>query len=263
MKNCIHKYGGWFLSGILAILFVNQKIETNCQRKRVDTLSTVLTARIPAILQETKAIKDSSQARENRQTEYRNVERLNVDTTSNVIKSVDTVNIYLRKVIANNESAIVKKNDSLNIYRQQNVALLAYNKQLIEAHNNVVFYSSKPTTIDSVNASIYAEPFKKSSNQSFFSPQKNYLRIYNQNGGTVNNLPYFDYEQTNDEINQLLFQIRASQNIGSGVFNFGAGVELKLNRTGINAAGLFNPFVHRPFSFSIGLRQDIYRIRFK
>ena len=191
-----------------------------------------------------------------------------IKDSTNVLTKIDTVNVSLRKIIVSNkndyEAVLQKKNDSLLLLIGYQKKLLANVATLKAGMQNVLFkpLASKDDA-DSSNAAIYVQPFKKSTHKNIFSPQLNFLRVYNQiPNGTINGSPYFDYLQTNDEINQLIFQARSSLNT-QGKFQIGAGVELKLNRIGLNGAVLFNPWTGQKPVITIGLREDIYNIRFK
>jgi hypothetical protein len=268
MKN-FFLYAGWVTSALFCILFIENSSETVHAVQKADTLRTAITLTLPELIAQGKALRDSSKQREKRDSVKKITQQHKADTGTNALTKLDTVNINLRKLVANNkrdyQADILKKKDSIDVLKVENRSLAANNLSLKKGMQNIVFSNYSPALAlnpDTLNASIYAKPFKKSTNQSIFSPQKNFLRIYNQRpGGTVNDLPYFDYEQTNDEIYALLFQGRASQNITTGQFSIGGGLELKLNRTGINAAVLFNPFTGRRPTITVGLREDFYRIR--
>ena len=142
-------------------------------------------------------------------------------------------------------------------------ALIAQSKKISD--QPVIHIDGSQSRIDS-NADIVVLPFKKSARKNFFSPQKNYWRVYNKTpGGTINTQPWVDYAETNDQINQLLLQARSAYNFTSKTFSYGPGVELKLNRFSVNLAEFFNSNngVFRHPTTSLGTRFDLYRIRFK
>jgi hypothetical protein len=251
-------------------MFVREHGVCKKTQSKVDTLRSVLTKTLPTVIQQVKATKDSSKAREKKDALFYKLLNKRRDTAT-VISKVDTVNSNLRKLLASNKEAyndnIVKKNDSLKTLRIENQRLIAAVTLLHKQQTNIIFTALKSLPKggikDTTNAFIYAVPFKKSSRQSIFSPQKNYIRIYNKVPyGKVNGKEYYDFEQTNDEINEILIQARANQNFGDKRFLMGIGAELKLNRTGINSSILFNPNSSKP-TFNFGLRYDVYRIKFK
>ena len=184
----------------------------------------------------------------------------------------DTIEIHNRietlRRIAVNYNRLLK--DSLLSLIRDNY-MLANQVSVLTAQNKkageqpVIHIDSRQSSIDS-NADIVVLPFKKRARKNFFSPQKNFWRVYNKSpGGTINTRPWVDYEETNDQINQLLFQARSSYNLSTNTFSYGPGVELKLNRFSVNLAEFFNsnnsPFRHP--TTSLGTRFDLYRIRFK
>ena len=184
----------------------------------------------------------------------------------------DTVEIHNRlelfKKVLLNYNRIIK--DSLSaMSREKNTMtekvseLSAQNKKI--SNQPVIHIDGLQSRIDS-NADIVVLPFKKSARKNFLSPQKNYWRVYNKTpGGTINTHPWIDYEETNDQINQLLFQARSAYNFNTNTFSYGPGVELKINRFSVNLAEFFNsnnsPFKHP--TTSVGTRFDLYRTRFK
>lgn len=150
--------------------------------------------------------------------------------------------------------------DSIAILKNRlMIAMARFADQPAKYIERDIFGKSK---IDS-NAIVYVIPFRKSHRDNFFSPQKNFLRVYNKMpGGLVNNQPYFDYEETNNELSQLLFQFRAATNLNNSSFSLGPGLELKIDRLSINGAELYNTTSKR-FTTSFGTRFDFYKILFK
>lgn len=260
-------FSGWILAVIFAPMYFVENSNSHKAESKADTLRHTLAITLPKIVAANKATTDSNINRNIRDERSRAQLKQPPDTGSNILTKIDTVNNNLRRLLAANkkdfEAIISKKNDSLQSERTSYRSSIAALKR---ASQNIVFKSYPATASamlpDTDNAAIYAKPFKRSRSQSLFSPQINYLRIYNQNPhGTVNGMAFYDYEQTNDEINQLLFQVRSAYNL-SGKFQFGGGAELKINRTAVSGAMFFNPFTKQQPSFSLGFRQDVYRIKF-
>ncbi len=184
----------------------------------------------------------------------------------------DTIDIHNReellKKVSYNYDHLLK--DSMAATNREKLALTIRVAQLTVQNQKlssqpVIHIDSRQSSIDS-NADIVVLPFKKNARKNFFSPQKNYWRVFNKSpGGTINTQPWVDYEETNDQINQLLFQARSSYNLSTNTFSYGPGIELKLNRFSVNLAEFFNnnnsPLRHP--TTSLGTRFDLYRIRFK
>jgi hypothetical protein len=198
--------------------------------------------------------------------------------TAAMVKRELALTVKYETILKVVRDSVISSATELNSIREEKRSLVADVKKLVEAKKNVTFKGvAKIRNIDSANADIVVFPFKKQARATFFSPQKNYLRVFNKYpGGTINSQPFYDYEQTNDEINMLLFQARTAYNFSAKQPSFGPGIEMKVNRLSVNAALLFNSNadtlrnrqtpVRNLFNratFSIGGRWDIYRIRFK
>ena len=155
--------------------------------------------------------------------------------------------------------------DSIGVLKSNAQVAVAEIKKKEQALRNIVFTpAGKNAVLDSSNATVYTTQFAAKTHKNIFSPTRNYMRIFNvYHGGTVNNLPYWDIEQNNDDIKQLMFQVRVADNLSTGKLQFGAGAELKLNHFAVNAALFANPFAGKSPTVSLGLRQDLYVIKFK
>ncbi len=181
------------------------------------------------------------------------IKPLNFDTTKAALK------------IALVENKTVKPiEDSLTFYKNRVSYLYEEIEKLKLIGKNYIFsvIKKKPDS-NQINAGIYIYPYQNSTHESIFSPQKNYLRVVNtMPGGTINGSPFYDYEETNTEANQLLFQTRSSYNFTNKSFQVGGGLELKVNRFSISGAEFYN-LNNKSFTTSIGTRVDVYRIKFR
>ena len=216
-----------------------------------------------------KVLKNTDEVEKLRDTVTKYLETLRHDTIPNPPLTIhDTLDLYHRLMEHKAEAVrtALRLNDSIYLLTGLKNSLSKEIFTLKEARKHLVLQGVKTILKADSNADIAVVPFKKKERQNVFSPQKNFLRVYNRvPGGTINSLPFYDYEQTNDELNLLLFQARTSYNFTNHRFQYGPGIELKINRFSFNAAQLFNSD-NDPFkspTFSLGAKFDIYRVRFK
>ncbi len=175
----------------------------------------------------------------------------------------DTTKTALNIALVDNKEATKSFIDSLSFYKNRCSYLCNEIEKLKSINKNYTFsISNKKPDSNQINAGVYIYPFQRSTHESIFSPQKNYLRIVNtMAGGTINGAPFYDYEEINTEANQLLFQARSSYNFNNKSVQFGGGLELKINRFSFNGAEFYN-LRNKSFTTSIGTRVDMYRIKF-
>lgn len=113
------------------------------------------------------------------------------------------------------------------------------------------------------DASIIFYEFEKKNVNSFFSPTRSFLRINNNiDSGLINGRPFIDYELRNDDIYQLMFQLRSSYAPKTGKSTIGIGAELKLNKVSFNGVLSYGN-KDRWFNPIFGIRYDFAKIVFK
>ena len=194
--------------------------------------------------------------------------KIKKDTTA-LKSTIDTASKYILLVaqLRAKQGQVNEKNDSLTLFKRKNLEQENKIKDLTETKKNLTVMvenldALKTTDSQLENADIGIRPLKKKG-RGIFSPQKNYFRITRADTSLkVNGEKYYDYAQTNDEINQFNIQLRGSYNFSTRNFSVGPGFEFKINRLGINAGWLFNPETFKG-GLSLGTRFDIHRTRFK
>lgn len=148
-----------------------------------------------------------------------------------------------------------KISDSLGKIR---IASLLSDLQKEKASKRNVYIATKE--VPNRNALISFQEIKKRNGR--LSPNRPYLRVTNlTDSGTINSMPYYDYQLASDEIYQLLGQIRTSYTPDINRWTIGIGVELKANRFSLNFANSYVPKSpsNKWINPTFGLRYDVVR----
>lgn len=252
---------GWLIAGYFFYINVKQEVKSNELSKAVVSNNSIINSRMPDIINQM----NTTQKNVDNQREE-NEDKKPIDLVNSTISQMDTVQAALNKQLKdkfNQETKLIR--DSLNSYKN----LFAKTNQLLtlerSARKNLTVLKTDLKNIEeSKNASIVLSEFTKQKRpNSIISPKRNYLRITNNlDSGLVNGLPYLDYELRNDQIYQMMFQVRSSLSPWTGRSTIGLGAELKLNNVSINAALSYGN-KERWLNPSFGLRYDFARIIFK
>lgn len=268
MRNSIKFYSGWIVAAVLILICVKQyyeniKLKEDCaiNRKMVSSV-------IPKINQAISAIKSEQSKSDTgfHQQDHHDTLKGKPELTA----KLDTVQKALTKSV-NDQVSIETKSlrDSLFQIKGQLLAsrVIAMNERL--SRLNLVVSTVDPESPKyaekSRNANVNLYEFQKKKYPSIFSPERSYLRVTNiMDSGTVNGMPYLDYELRNDNIYQLMFQARTGYSPISNRHTVGIGAELKLNNVSINAVMNYDQSSKRRFfNPSFGLRYDFARIVLK
>jgi len=185
---------------------------------------------------------------------------IRVEQSINLIKQLDTAQRALElkagKEFQNRLIFLEKENFEL-----KNAVVLATQALTAEKmlrRNVYIASASKPDK----NASIGFDQIKKKLGK-FLSPERDYLRVTNLlDSGTINSLPYYDYQLASEKRYQFLVQARSSYTPDINRWSLGLGVELKADRFSLNFVNNYVPqsLGNKWLNPAFGFRYDIIRI---
>lgn len=250
---------GWVVAALMAFTSYRKDIKNTELSDAVVKSNEIIAEKIPSITNQIAVIQHNTE----RQTRDTGTKKP-LPSVPATIMQMDTIQLALNKQLQERYSAETKiLRDSLGLYRTtllKNTILLASERM---ARKNITVERMDPKQSEVKNASIGLYEFAKQKNPSMFSPNRSYLRITNNlDSGLINGMSYLDYELRNDQIYQLMFQVRSSWSPWTGRATVGVGTELKLNNVSFNAVlsyGNRENWLNPTF----GLRYDFARIVFK
>lgn len=269
MNTKIKIYSGWVVAAFFCTVSVKLHYEKIQLIKDCAVSRSIVTVALPKLKQ---AIDDIHKDKDKSDSTYSSNKYPGefLPPQPELTGKLDTVQRALTKTVNDQVSIETKAlRDSLTFFKGQ---LLAVNTDLTKEKKsrlNLIVNTDNPRSPvyaqKAKDASIGLYEFQRKKYPSIFSPMRNYLKVTNNlDSGTVNGMPFLDYELRNDDIYQVMFQMRTAYSPTSNRKTIGLGAELKLNKVSVNAVMNYDGQSRRRWlNPSFGLRYDFARIVLK
>ena len=187
--------------------------------------------------------------------------KVNVDSAAKAVKTAAELHERNNQLLASRDTSKDEKNEIVILQRE--------NKSLKEARKNLTVIvqdlDGKLADVNGQEKNFDAKiSFPQKKSKGLFALNRYYVRVENlrDTDFMVNHGRYYDRLIKNPSLNEFLIQLRSSYNFGRSAASFGAGVELKVGRVGVNAAYLVDPLNLQIRGLSFGGRYDLKQFRF-